>query len=68
MTPLGLGRSLPQHYTGTVSTGTGDLPSGQDTAKEPAGFSHGVVLQTPSRLPPPRLTRGDSRFSAASFL
>lgn len=68
MTPPGLGRSLPQHHTGTVTTGTGILPSGQGMAKEPAGSRHGVVLQTPSRLPPPLLACGDSRFSAATFL
>lgn len=68
MTTPGLGRSLPQHHTGTVSTGTGALPSGQGMAKEPAGSGHGMVLQTPSRLPPPRLACGDSRFSAAKFL
>lgn len=68
MTPPGLGRSLPQHHTGTVTTGTGILPSGQGMAKEPAGSRHGVVLQTPSRLPPPLLACRDSRFSAATFL
>lgn len=68
MTPPGLGRSLPQHHTGTVGTGTGVLPSGQGMAKESAGSRHGVVLQTPSSLPPPRLACGDSHFSAATFL
>lgn len=64
----GMGRSLPQLHTGTVGTGTGILPSGQGMAKESAGSRHGVVLQTPSRLPPPRLACGDSHFSAATFL
>lgn len=67
-TPPRLGRSLSQHHTGTVSTATGGLPSGQGTAKEQAASRHGVLVQTRSRLPPPRRACEDSRFSAATFL
>lgn len=61
MTSLGLGRSLPQHHTGTASTGTG-LPSLGAGCGQGARSWHRAVLQTlarqllgTARPPPPRL-------------